>query len=180
MNTRDKPGFNARRAELTRAFVEATARDALVLDIGEKNRMSEYLGKALGINIVNTCSDLDYSIEPCSPGNREYGTVFCFEVIEHLLNPRLFFDNLHRLTTSDVRVYLSYPSRPRFLWNNEEHFHEYDLRRFRLLLQKTGFRIVENKRLFIPNWGSLLKGIRPWSRLVLPLTTIYLIVKEQP
>jgi len=122
--------------------------------------------------VCNTSSDLDYLMT--AGVDVMYDYVTCFQVIEHLMNPRLFFDNLYRITTEDVILYLSYPSRLKIMWNDEEHFHEYDRLRFEYLLKKTGWKIVREKKIYVsikPN------GIRPLIRNFMPQTIIYKIVK---
>lgn len=149
-----------------------------VLDIGERNHLTEYIEKRLALDIYNTFSDLDYSIEFNLKGADyylglsffEFDYVFCFQVIEHLLNPRLFFDNLRETVNKDTRIFLSYPSRPKIFWNNQEHFHEYDKLRFNYLLDKTGFEIIRKKNIYVRRFPN---GIRPLLRNFIPQTTIY-------
>lgn len=171
MNVRGNPGYNEKRAKDTINFCHIPE-GSLVLDIGEPNELARRIVEKKNIRIVNTMSDLDYSIEPEREGNFCYVT--CFEVIEHLLNPRCFFDTLYKMTPKSVVVYLSYPSRPKLMWNNEEHFHEYDRQRFEYLLAKTGFRIVTEKKIYV---RQRLTGIRPLIRNFIPQTTVYELEK---
>jgi len=144
----------------------------MVLDIAAPNDLTKQMAIEKNINIVNTISDLDYDIIP--EKYYDFNYVTCFEVIEHLLNPRLFLDNLHKITTSDVILYLSYPSRPKFLWNNKEHFHEYDRLRFNYLLKKTGWKVLKEKKIYV---NRIPNGIRPLIRNFIPVTIIYKIIK---
>ncbi len=109
--------------------------------------------------------------------NVKFDYVTCFEVIEHLMNPRFFFDNLHDVTSEKVKVFLSFPGRPKPFWNNAEHFHEYDKPRFKYLLDKTGWEIVRKKNIYVPRWPW---GIRPLLRNFIPQTTIYELKKAKP
>jgi hypothetical protein len=96
-------------------------------------------------------------------------------VIEHLLNPLLFFNKLSKATTADAQVVLSFPGRPKWFWNNREHFHEYDKLRFKLLLDKSGWVVLKKKNIYVRRWPL---GIRPLLRNFIPQTTIYWIVKK--
>ena len=91
------------------------------------------------------------------------------------MNPRLFFDNLHKITTKDVVLYLSYPSRPKIMWNNKEHFHEYDSLRFNYLLNKTGWKVIREKKIYVYRFPG---GIRPLIRNFIPQTRIYELRKS--
>lgn len=178
MNTRDNYGYNKSRFRQTLDFIGDIQGD--VLDIGERNHLTDYLEERLALDVYNTFTDLDYRIDYrlkewdyyVEKQRWEYGFdyVFCFEVIEHLLNPRLFFDNLRKHVHKDTRIFLSYPSRPKILWNDQEHFHEYDKLRFNYLLKKTGFKIVRQKNIYVRRKPT---GIRPLLRNFIPLTVIY-------
>ncbi len=170
MNTRERPSYNKSRTKQTIDFVNIPD-GSIVLDIGEKNKL---LQSFKNLTIINTISDLDYKITPNINDCSIFKYVTCFEVIEHLLNPRMFFDNLYKITSSDVEIFLSYPSRPKWMWNNEEHFHEYDRMRFEYLLKKTGFKIIKEKKIFVRRFPS---GIRPIIRNFIPQTIIYKLAK---
>jgi hypothetical protein len=164
-------GYCESRATQTIDFCDME-KGSKVLDIASSNKLSQRLAREKEVDMVNTTSDLDYSIIPEKKITPDYVT--CFEVIEHLLNPRCFLDNLHNNTPDDIVLYLSYPSRPKFLWNNREHFHEYDKLRFNFLLKRTKWRIVKSKKIYT---RVLPTGIRPLIRNFIPVTVIYKIVK---
>lgn len=173
MNTREKPSYSSSRTRQTIEFCDIP-KGSTVLDIAEPNELSKQLAKDKQVKVINTISDLDYKITPKLLMRFEYVT--CFEVIEHLLNPRLFFDNLHELTPDNVVVYLSYPSRPKIMWNDDEHFHEYDKQRFNYLLNKTGWGIVQKKKIYVRRKPN---GIRPLIRNFIPQTVIYELKKTK-
>ncbi len=171
MDLKMTPDWNPRRAKKTLDFlISCELTKGTVLDIGEPNDLGKYLEMHTGCKLINTDCDLDYKIEV----DRKFDTVFCFEVLEHLMNPRLFLDNLYKVTENRADIFLSFPSRPKFLWNNESHFHEYDKLRFGMLLEATGFEIIKKKKIYIPNFKI---GIRPTIRLFIPKTVIYLLKK---
>ena len=140
------------------------------------NDLSKQMGVEKHITIVNTTSDLDYEIIPEIKLRVKIKYVTCFEVIEHLMNPRLFFDTLYNITDANVILYLSYPSRPKIMWNNEEHFHEYDRLRFDYLLNTTGWKVIKEKKIYV---NRLPNGIRPFIRNFIPQTIIYKIIKNE-
>lgn len=168
MNTREKPSYSASRTRQTIDFCDIPSGE-VVLDIGEPNKLSEQLANELGVLVINTTSDLDYSIKT-GMTSMLFDYVTCFEVIEHLLNPRMFFDNLRDVTSDDVVVHLSYPSRPMWANNIEEHFNEYTRERFEYLLKKTGWKIVREKSIYVRRKPF---GIRPLLRNFIPHTRIY-------
>jgi len=171
--TNRKPGYSNKRTVKTIEFCDIPA-GSTVLDIAAPNDLSKQMAIEKYILIVNTTSDLDYEIIP-EIKLKAIKYVTCFEVIEHLLNPRLFFDNLYKLTDKNVILYLSYPSRPKMMWNDEEHFHEYDKLRFGHLLEKTNWRIVESKKIYVKR---IPNGIRPLVRNFIPQTIIYKLKKK--
>lgn len=170
LHTRRAPSYHAKRTRETIAFCDIP-RYSTVLDIGEPNYLAIQMGREKRVTVINTTSDLDYEIKP----EGVYDYVTCFEVIEHLLNPRTFFDNLHGVTKKLSRVFLSYPSRPKWFWNDAEHFHEYDRMRFEYLLDKTGWEIVREKPIYVRRWPT---GIRPLLRNFMPQTTVYELRKK--
>jgi len=169
--TNREPSYSNSRTVQTIDFCEIPS-GSIILDIAAPNELSQQMAVEKGIEVVNTISDLDYTILPEKDCKFKYVT--CFEVIEHLMNPRLFFDNLHIMTIDNVILYLSYPSRPKIMWNNEEHFHEYDRLRFVYLLKRTSWKIVDKKKIYV---RRRINGIRPLIRNFIPQTTIYKIIK---
>lgn len=169
--TTREPEYNKTRARKTIDFCDIP-KHSIVLDIAALNTLSKQLSIEKRVIIINTVSDLDYEIIPEQKHLFKYVT--CFEVIEHLLNPRMFFDNLHKITDKDVILYLSYPSRPKFLWNDEQHFHEYDKLRFEYLLKKTNWKIIKRKKIYVRRFPN---GIRPIIRNFIPQTLIFKIIK---
>jgi hypothetical protein len=165
--TNREPSYSSKRTSETIKFCNIPKGET-ILDIAAPNELSKQMAVSKGINVINTISDLDYDIIPETKSSFKYVT--CFEVIEHLMNPRLFFDNLHQITDKDVILYLSYPSRPKIMWNNEEHFHEYDRLRFNYLLEKTSWKVIGEKKIYVRRKPN---GIRPLIRNFIPQTIIY-------
>jgi hypothetical protein len=153
-----------------------------------RNFVSENPGKIEGDILVCGLDELEKKI---APGARLIGTngnydtiywepvlwradfkkVFCFEVLEHLMNPLLFLRRLWQFVDEDSDIYISFPSgRPQFLWDHH-HFNEFDHSRAKEMFWIAGYKIVRTERTPIL-WNtplSYLKGIRPFLRLFFPL-----------
>jgi hypothetical protein len=143
-------------------WVKGTA----VLDIGGNN--------AFGMMIANsfkwicaynwTAGDLNHEFK--SFFDFIPTTIFCFEVIEHLLNPSFF---LHQTVQINAPLLISYPRWPEFLWLNI-HFHEFRDAAFFTLAEEAGYEIAAFKKLRI--WHNplfYLSGFRPFIRFWLTL-----------
>jgi hypothetical protein len=142
------------------------------LDIGPKNDFGDRLAERFGIGVVNTEGDLDLDgWRPIQPGPEGgFPVVFCFEVIEHLLNPLLFLISLRRHCAAGARVFVTYPLRPRLFWS-DIHWHEIDRRRFDYLLGQAGFVSVRfREKLLWREWPFYLTGVRPLLRLTVGRT----------
>jgi len=131
-----------------------------VLDIGERNPLTERFEKLKGLKIQNTIGDLD-----CLTLEGGYDSVFCFEVIEHLMNPLNLLLQIHSVLRPSGRLFLSTPKhKPHFLWG-EHHFTEYDEKRLGALIARAGFVIERNAEFrTMPLWWHFL-GIRPLIRI---------------
>ena len=89
--------------------------------------------------------------------------VLMTEVIEHLLNPLKFMEELAQRVEFKSMV-LTWPARPSWLWT-EGHFHEMRLDRFELLCKMAGYEIIEVKKGTAPEtWYNRFRGIRPFFR----------------
>ena len=126
-----------------------------ILDYGERNPLVELLEKSLGCPIDSTdLIDLDRHPTPSA------GTVFCFEVLEHVYNPLFLLENIKA-----ELLYLSTPIQfPKFL-KGHHHFHEIPDNRMNWLLKESGWSIAKMKRITIAgNITDHLHGIRPFLR----------------
>jgi SAM-dependent methyltransferase len=94
-----------------------------------------------------------------------YDTIFCLEVIEHLMNPLRLLEQINRILEPDGKVFLSTPKhKPHFLWD-KYHFTELDEYRFNALVTRAGFESVRI-RFFrtMPIWWYFT-GFRPFLRM---------------
>ncbi len=119
------------------------------------------LSQALRIGMSFTSHNLDERAGWHKDKKMLFDCVFVFEVIEHLLNPLVFLKDL--LFITDI-VYLSTPiNRPKFMRNKEYHFHEFNYNELVYLIDKSGFKIVDEKRINCTTW-KMITGFRPLLR----------------
>jgi len=137
-----------------------------VLDIGDQNAFGITLSGRYGFKYYHTAGDLNYfwtAIE------KNYDTVFCFEVIEHLINPGSFLVNLKRYIHKDTHVIISIPRHFFKRFWGKAHFHEMDEMRFRELVKDSGYKIIDRSM----DWNfSGVTGIRPLIRFMLGYSLI--------
>jgi len=127
------------------------------LMFGEKAPFETAICKELDIELHCTNFNLDYEFPIIT---QRHDTMFCCELIEHLLNPLWFFSQARDLMTDKTLMYLTYPIQPHWAWC-AGHFHEYDRSRFLYLLREAGLEVVDYKQYI--NWKSI-RGIRPIIR----------------
>jgi len=141
-------------------FIESVP-DGAALDIGERNPFTEQLEKKFNVKINDTgLVDLD-----SEKLNGKYKTIFCFEVLEHLMNPLFFMKSCHEVLEENGSMFLSTPLiNPDFLRDNEHHFIEYRPKEMKQLFQRSGFAVKKIRVVrHIPK-AWLLTGIRPALR----------------
>ena len=160
-----------KRYQITTDFIKKFVdKNELILDLGIENPLSKML-KNNGYNIINTSGE-DLDIDQSAVKETNATVVTAFQIFEHLLNPfqllmsikanklvcsvplSLWFANAYR-NSKDIR---------------DNHFHEFEDWQFRLLLQKTGWKIIEEKKFTNPVKKI---GLRPLLRL---FTNRYLII----
>ena len=163
--------FPFKRSQITTDFIKKFVdKNELILDLGIENPLSKML-KNNGYNIINTSGE-DLDIDQSAVKETNANVVTAFQIFEHLLNPfqllmsikanklvcsvplSLWFANAYR-NSKDIR---------------DNHFHEFEDWQFRLLLQKTGWKIIEEKKFTNPVKKI---GLRPLLRL---FTNRYLII----
>ena len=155
--------FPFKRYQITTDFIKKFVdKNELILDLGIENPLSKML-KNNGYNIINTNGE-DLDIDQSAVKETNATVVTAFQIFEHLLNPfqllmsikanklvcsvplSLWFANAYR-NSKDIR---------------DNHFHEFEDWQFRLLLQKTGWKIIEEKKFTNPVKKI---GLRPLLRL---------------
>ena len=167
-----KPGFNpidqhnSEWPDMTDKIVDFMAKEPLystILDIGDRGYKSISLSK---IWEVTQLHNDDFNIPTKDTGLR-FHIVTCFEMIEHIQNPLLFFSTISKYIVAGGTIYLSTPHRPKFLWP-PYHFNEMSSNHLeKWILKPCGFKIVRKKRLRITDgirWYYPFTGIRPFLR----------------
>ena len=163
--------FPHKRYRITTDFINKHIdKSELILDLGIKNPLSQALKKD-GYQIINTNGE-DLDIDQSLIIETKATVVTAFQIFEHLLNP---FQILN--TIKAKKLVCSVPLR---LWFakayinfsdiRDNHFHEFEDWQFRLLLEKTGWKIIEEKKFTNPVKKI---GIRPLFRL---FTYRYMII----
>lgn len=111
-----------------------------VLDIAEPNRVGGEISSYFHHKLFNTSGNLDTPDWTCP--DKRYKYVYCFEVLEHLLDPLLFLTQLKTKVQPDTRIFVTVPYH--FLrkhWGMN-HWHEMDLMRLRYLFDLAGLKII--------------------------------------
>jgi SAM-dependent methyltransferase len=156
-------GLNRNRWRLLLDFIDFGS-NGKALDIGERNPFTEQMEQRFHIKIDDT-GLLDLDTEKLQG---KYNTIFCFEVLEHLMNPLFFMQNCYEVLEKQGKMFISTPLRnPDFLRDNETHFNEYRPKELQQLCARVGFHI---NRLHVvkhipKRW--LFKGMRPALRYLI-------------
>lgn len=159
--------YKKKRYDKTISFLKRVVPPgAHILDLGTPNPLSAIMA-ANGYLVQNTRGedlDTDYSFVR----DVDVDVVTSFEVFEHLLAP---FNILREIKAP--KLVASVPLRLWFAsayWNEKDdwdkHYHEFEVKQFNLLLQKTGWEIKASEK-----WTSSLSkkiGIRPILRHFTP------------
>ena len=168
-------GQTLRRWRYTKNFVQKHLNRGLsnnILDIGQENEFAKQMGTYFQMNCYFTTGDLDYGLLIDAKDKQlnelvPFYYVFCFEVLEHLMNPLLFLENLKKFISEKTQIFVSVPRRPRFLWT-ETHFHEFSEGRIQHLFQSAGYKVMAHE--WHISWYDpwfYFTGIRPFLRLTI-------------
>jgi hypothetical protein len=131
------------------------------LDVGESN----WIGRQMGAQ-ENTASGQDFNWTFTAP-KLQYDTIYCFEVIEHVMNPLFLLESLKNHLSVNGRIYLSTPVLGLITWYQyREHFAEYKLRNLHEMIHHAGMEI-QSEDIFCPYPAYFaLKGWRPALRVL--------------
>lgn len=135
-----------------------------ILDVGNWNYVSEMLERAFRIGLDSTL-DSDFNDIVTAPQKR-YNTIFCFEVIEHVMNPLQFMGQLRDLLYPNGVLYVSTPRLFLGIYHSPHHFTEYKPKKLEILFKYAGL-VIEKSGLHcqFPVWWGLT-GIRPAFRVL--------------
>tara|TARA_B100000902_G_C26903064_1_gene713081 strand:+ start:57 stop:575 length:519 start_codon:yes stop_codon:yes gene_type:complete len=137
-----------------------------ILDLGTPNTLSKLIKKD-GYQIQNTHGenlDIDFN----AVLDRNIDIVTAFEIFEHMFAP---FNILNQIKSN--KLIASVPLKLWFAesyWNDEDdwdkHYHEFEIKQFDLLLEKTGWNIIDSEK-----WKPFQQikfGLRPFLRMFTP------------
>ena len=158
--------FPHKRYRITQEFVHKHLNfSEEILDLGVDNPLSVRLRED-GYTVHNTQGE-DLDIDRRVIQSDKFDAVTAFEIVEHLLNP---FSLLKEIKAP--KLLISVPLR---LWfapayksktdERDRHFHEFEAWQFRWLLDKTGWRIIDEIQFTNPVNQI---GFRPLLRRVTP------------
>jgi len=144
-----------------------------VIDIGGYSEFGDRMATRLSLEYNHTVHDLNY-VKDYGP---YYDYMFCFEVIEHLMNPLLFLEQLR----FNKYIFLTYPYSP--ILQGKRHFHEMTPDQFYTLIDAAGLKTVHHdsfRNYLTPK--IYFTGFRPLIKLVLQilgLSKIHFYVLEK-
>ena len=152
-----------KRYQITTDFLKKHVnKNEIILDLGIDNPLSKIL-RENGYNVSNTGGE-DLDFDQSSIIDTDATVITAFQIFEHLLNP---FQLLKSIKANKLVC-----SVPLNLWfanayrnkndKRDNHFHEFEDWQFRLLLEKTGWKIIEEKKFTNPVKKI---GFRPLLRL---------------
>lgn len=146
-----------------------------ILDIGMRNQVTELVEEGLCSPIEGTQeSEFNFDFRT---NQKTYGTVLCFEVLEHIMNPLNFMLNIHKLLPHDGVLYISTPKLFLGVLQSPHHFTEYKIPKAEILFEYAGFRI-EKRSLCVAYplwWGTT--GFRPAFRVLFHRTVTWKLRK---
>ena len=126
-----------------------------VLDIAERNYLTELLEQRYNIGIDSTTGDLD--IEFICP-QKKYDFVYYSHVIEHQFNPLFTLLKIKKILKKNGILILACPVKPHWITWDKGHFHEFDLYRIHKLIERASYKIIEEKQF---HYHKGFRGIRP-------------------
>lgn len=156
-----------RRYKKTLAFMaKHLEAGSSLLDLGTENPFTPYLKQA-GYSVENTQGEnLDDAFMLYA--NSEVDCVTAFEIFEHLLAPYNILKSI-----KSKRLIASVPLKLWFAsayWNEQDdwdkHYHEFEVKQFRFLLEKTGWTIKAQELWTSPDPKKI--GLRPLLRYFTP------------
>ena len=185
------PSFRYRDEKIIEFIGKLECPSRNILDIGERNRLTEKLEQAYSLKIDSTQGDLDensnvakvvkYAPYQCHTLHDwdfgYYDLVIFSHVIEHLFNPLLCLENIKLVMKPDALLVICTPVKPHFLPWGKGHFHEMDQYRFKKLIARAGLEIIQWERF---RNGPLLSnlGIRPILRKIFFKEQSFIICKK--
>jgi len=135
------------------------------LDVGSGNSLMRTMLKHVYGEILNFSHDLD---NKPYPHDKKYKYIFHFELIEHLLNPLFHLRELRKICRPDGHLFMGTPNDYSLFYKLQHllsmkhltHFHQFNLRELRTLLELAGWKVVTIKKYHRPDSGILSRFSR--------------------
>lgn len=153
---------NPKRQAATLELLKAASPRGPVLDIGE-SPFSRVIEQEIGHTISSTKHDLDRGVI-----EGKWGTMLCFEVLEHLGNPLYLLDQMRAALEEDGRIWLSTPLIARWRpdsFRASNHVFEFSWPQLEFLLHKAELEVVSRTVILYRPWWQYFRGPRPILRL---------------
>lgn len=145
---------------------------ATYLDIGDRSALINEIEKKLGITADST-NATDFNNCVTAPKDK-YDNIFCFEVLEHVMNPALFMRQLRELLNDNGVLYLSTPKASIInFYQYKHHFAEYRTQQLIALFEYCGFMVKRVKIYKSFPFKCYFKGIRIAIRTVFYRTHLF-------
>lgn len=134
------------------------------LDVGAGNSWNrDRLSEMTNFHIYT--SEIDLDIEHYAFVDEFFKTIVSFEVLEHLYNPLFHLTELHRVLSSDGVLYLTTPNDYSLIYKAEHllskkyrpHFHQFNERDLRDILERAGFEIYSFYKFHRSHTGTLAR-----------------------
>lgn len=135
--------------------------DGDVLDIGERNPLTIKIESEFNVKVDSTSGDLD---ELFTIPKKKYDIIICSQVLEHIFNPLWMLERIKSIMKDHSWIILATPIKPNWITTSLCHFHEFDMYRFKKLIQRSGLKILDFKHYHMYRrftW-RLFTGIRPF------------------
>jgi 2-polyprenyl-3-methyl-5-hydroxy-6-metoxy-1,4-benzoquinol methylase len=156
------------RYKHTKKYIEGNVLDVGCSDGHFLNKLAENKIDAEGIDISEIA--VNYSVSKglkaftsdleSYVSNNKYKTIIGFDIIEHVRDPNQFLNSIKRLIQNDGTLILSTPNKKSifqklmgkywYFYIPEEHLLYFDKSTLRILLEKHGFQIVDQKNFSKP------------------------------
>ena len=171
-----KPPNNVlNRIKDTIKYLEDNNLQGKIADCGENNPMKEAIENHFNIKIDSIEWNFNWF---CHNVTEDYDVILCFEVLEHVMNPLLFLNQLRDLLNSNGVIYLSTPYQQPQILKAIHHYHEIPTDRLMWLFKSAKLTVKDSDRITIAgNWYNHILGIRPVLRYF-QKTRIYKLVKS--
>lgn len=159
-----------KRLELTYEFISHYKKDHKnCLNLGGIGEFGMTVASRLNLEYYNTNGDLNLNDWHVTGDISKFDMIFCFRVLEMLLNPLLCLSNMRSYCSDNTLVFIFYPKNPH-CFEGKHHFHHFTDREFYTLITVAGFEIIGKDRIRLwSKWKYYFTGFRPIVKFFLLL-----------